>query len=707
MEECSDKTTCTVSLAFTDVAKKGIIMKISILTLLFVHALPVLAQQTDTLRSNTKVGIFGGVSFNIHSADFQNLPGIPNCCPRFESGSGSGLVLGALFEQRLSSSFWLGVRGGLQSMSGVLSKKESVLVIVPTGPVNGAFEHRVDATLTNLGIEPSLIYNPFGRFSISAGPRLGYLVQESFEQREAIVQPSGFGTFADENGQSTGRRTRNEFSGSIPDVAKFQVGAVLGLAQEFPMNKKGSLVFAPELSLHIPLTTVIAGTDWSVTSIRLGLALKYVHLSGEPQPEPAKPREDVPAAKPVLPPIRAVEKTVPLPKAASVSVVGVQPSGTVISEPKIVIEEFVSNRLNPLLGYIFFDENSASIPDRYRRLAAENTDEFQPSQLAADSTLGIYYNILNIVGFRLKNNPQATLTLTGTNADRAAEAGNTTLSKSRAESVRDYLVRVWNIAPGRIKVQSRNLPEKPSLPVEESDKAAENRRVELSSSSPEILSPVFVESVERNANPPVLRFRFAHESIRDVSRWTLRAWQQSDSSKPFVRTGTNLPDSLDWELALQQRLMPTASEPIEYSLATEVGGEEKIAYGRTLPLQVITVQQKREQRQGDYVVDRYNLILFDFDGYSITEEQNAIIDFIRKRISPQSEIEIEGYTDRTGNAEYNKRLADRRAAQTKDALRQGNAAVVAATGERLYPNDYPEGRFYCRTVAVTVRTKVQ
>ena len=85
-----------------------------------------------------------------------------------------------------------------------------------------------------------------------------------------------------------------------------------------------------------------------------------------------------------------------------------------------------------------------------------------------------------------------------------------------------------------------------------------------------------------------------------------------------------------------------------------------------------------------------------------------IVALIKSRIKPESEIEIIGYTDRTGDAEYNRSLSARRAEAAFNSINRKDA-TFKGIGEDilLYDNNTPEGRFYCRTVEITVKTKVK
>ena len=66
------------------------------------------SQDAKTLRGYS-YGAFIGAAYSSQSADFSELPGIPNCCPRFESGSGSVFSFGGIFDYSLSEKIAVGV----------------------------------------------------------------------------------------------------------------------------------------------------------------------------------------------------------------------------------------------------------------------------------------------------------------------------------------------------------------------------------------------------------------------------------------------------------------------------------------------------------------------------------------------------------------------------------------------------------------------
>jgi OOP family OmpA-OmpF porin len=102
--------------------------------------------------------------------------------------------------------------------------------------------------------------------------------------------------------------------------------------------------------------------------------------------------------------------------------------------------------------------------------------------------------VLDILGKRMLQQPKAVLTLTGTTDGKEGNSASEriSLAENRAKNVSKYLQQRWNIAPERMNIVARGLPEIPTS-SEYTEGFAENRRVEISASEPEILAPVLHE----------------------------------------------------------------------------------------------------------------------------------------------------------------------------------------------------------------------
>ena len=684
----------------------------------------------------TRFGFVAGYGFNMHTADFRALPGVPNCCPQFESGSGSGPLGGIFSELPLSQSMLLGIRLSYITHDATLTQEEATTVIVGGVEQAGAFTHTVDATLSSIGIEPTLNVHIVAGLYANVGMRLGTYLTKDYSQKEEISQPEGVGTFLDSNGNDSKARVRNESSGEIPNAQSFLAQAVGGISYELPLNARRSMFLVPEVSYALSFTDVVDGITWKANGLRAGLALKFQLvppppkekmydttivrdtsvrlLAGISAPQTkflsrSSSQDTIETSDAIT--YRTVikelyERLMPDNKLdATIAAYGVDDDGKESPLATLRIEEFLSVSVQPLLNYLFFDEGKSTFPDRYKQLSVPDANSFRLEKLFGMSTLDVYYNVLNIVGYRMRQYPNATLSFTGCNSDENLEKGNTKLSEDRVKTVRDYLSNVWKVAPNRIQSFSRNLPLAPSNP-NTPDGRAENRRVEVTSNMQEVIDVFVANDTTRKPDPPIVRLKPTINANEPVTSWKMTVVQTGKLLKDF--SGTGAIGNIDWDIENDPASAPRYSDPLEVTLvATTQSGNTKTVRS-ILPTNVITVAEKEARGKGDFRIDKFNLILFPFNSFEMTAANDRIITLVNSRITPESKLTVEGYTDRTGDPGSNARLATKRAESTVSALKRPDATVRGVGEARLlYPNETPEGRFYCRTVQITTKTPIK
>lgn len=383
---------------------------------------------------------------------------------------------------------------------------------------------------------------------------------------------------------------------------------------------------------------------------------------------------------------------------------------------KIRIEDFLSDKVHSLLNYVFFDENATYLPLRYRQLTPQLVKEFQPERLVNRETIDVYYDMLNIIGYRMQQYTRATLTIVGCTAHTGFEAQVPDLSLRRAQAVQQYLASIWRISPSRLLVEFRDLPEKPSK-QHETYGDQENRRVELYSSW-EILRPVQYTDTLREATPMIVRFRPHLADTAGVVRWKLSVEQGGRSIRRWTGVGYTVPHIIDWQVSKKQMLMPLDSARVQCQLEVQYKYHTKTSVSRmiAIPVERITSEEKRFAKRPDVRKNRYNLILFDIGSDKLSGVNERIVTSIQATnvFGTTANVRVLGYTDMVGADDANQQLSLRRAESVVQTLglspQTVQTLVVKGRGEEpplLYDNDHPEGRFYCRAVIIELDAPVR
>ncbi|MCS7176092.1 MAG: hypothetical protein NZ960_00465 [Candidatus Kapabacteria bacterium] len=230
------------------------------------------------------IGVAG--EFALHSASFRTLsPSIPNCCPGFRSEAGWGWGIVATYDGlRLAPRLRLLAEGGYSHRQTSFRQVEQTTVSTTDGTgVPGVIEHELYTRLEAITLAALLGYNPFEQLhqlQFRVGVQLSRVLRSSFSQRERLVEPP-YGYFTD-----TGRRVRNEFSGTIPNLAPGLVSIGLGARYLLPLVPHQHLALQPALMGWLGLSRLVSGVAWRAHSITLSVSFVFAPLD---LPSPLQP----------------------------------------------------------------------------------------------------------------------------------------------------------------------------------------------------------------------------------------------------------------------------------------------------------------------------------------------------------------------------------------------------------------------------------
>lgn len=641
------------------------------------------------------IGVAAWGTMNLHTGDFTTYDGILEC-GTFDDAQTPGWGLGYTMDLPFSNVLSLSAR--LYYWKG-----DGEFITPNPTPVRIAVDEQTIVPLqTEHALQTSLDYGMIDllarwRFTdplyVAVGPSAGFAARAAYEQEERILSPQGV-TFL--NGMPTRKIIAGNFDeqGTLNTNRVIRVGITGMIGAEIPLTRRLSLT--PEAGFTFGVTSVLSSFDWTVHAIRAGVGIAY-SLAGDRRPDTVLiSGPDAVTPKPVLT-MRAFNRH----------------GGVDMNFAEVTIAEERSSDLVPLLPYVFFEPNASSIPVRYHRLNASSARSFTEEALR-DSTLGIYHDLLNIVGSRLLRHTHATITLIGCREPLDDTMSTDALSTERATAIKNYLTSTWGIAADRIAVESRILPRDVSNRAV-ADGRQENRRVEIETNDPRIVAPVVTRSGGITVDPDALVIAPEIQFAEGVSEWQVSITSES-GRELFTRGGVGQPDrEVQWSLSERESDAIAASDASSSRLisrftARTADGDELTAQ-RDIPVRR-TFSSRRSSGDvvRDSLVERYSLIFFDFDAPTMSDFNSYSMDVIRNRMRTSSRVHVTGLTDRIGDDDHNLDLARRRAVKTSETIR---ARIVPegltneGAGEKaIYNNDLPEGRMYNRTVIVEIVTPV-
>jgi outer membrane protein OmpA-like peptidoglycan-associated protein len=486
--------------------------------------------------------------------------------------------------------------------------------------------------------------------------------------------------------QGSNFASKAEFNDMRETVFSGQIGIGYDIALVSP-NDRSQVNLSPFISYQPYFgQEPRSSKSWAVSTLRVGVGIKFGSGAVISRSEPAVVERDV-------------QFSVRAPKA--------------VPAKRRVRETF------PLRNYVFFEAGSTEIPNRYVALTKDQAASFKEEQLQEVQPINmtgrslrqmtVYYNILNILGDRMKRNPGTVISLSGA-SEKGPEHG-----KARAETIKRYLVEVFGIEDSRITTEGRDKPRIPSeTPGGTKELAllrAGDRRVDIESNSPEMmiqvgggphymLKPVqIVAVVEDPLDSQVLFDVFGAKEV--LASWSLEI---TDEQGKVQRFG---PSTREHENISGNTILGDRSQG-DYKVV--MLGETK--RGKFVRKENSIHLVRRDEPLKEAV--RFS-ILFDFDkSKTIASYEKFLTDIVTPLIPDSGIVIIHGHTDIVGEEEYNNNLSIERAQDAQNIIehaisnsdKRGITFETFGFGENLqyapFENYFPEERFYNRTVIIDI-----
>lgn len=624
-------------------------------------------------------GIYGSFINSYYEADFRQTGLILDTLPRVGYGKNLDFGFGAFYTYPLSRKVFLGWKISLQYQKLLLENSRNYFLNGENAVSTLAFNEKIISFITS----SYLGYNILSKIHLLAGIDFGYNFTLKSSFTEIIRTVNNQVSFL-----------HNAFPPSkIPYSFTFDIG----LSYHLPFRILNLIQPAVNLSYNFGYT--LAKDNFTIDrkslhfSLRLSLeSPQKSSINYNAKSEPMR-RKDTSVIKQLQTKFES--------DTFKIDYVGI--SDEKIYPPVLSIQNYPIENYFPLLNYIFFDYTKAEIPKRYKKLSKEQISQFSLNSLDSTDQLEVYYNILNIIGYRMREFLNSKLLIVGCNSNIGEENGNIQLSKRRAENIARYFIEFWEIDTHRLHIEYKNLPDKYSNP-KTNEGAQENQRVELYSEEKKLLSPLTIFIYEKKIVPEVIRFYFRknnkqrHKQLQQIS---IKLFTSNKIIYSLDTLSTTLIDSLD--INLNEVIGEIEiNHPIDFTIQVHENMDStKLVQTTNGSIPTINdIYHAKKIRKDKKKID---LILFDFDSSKLNEHQLYILKEFRHRLLGADKICIIGYTDKIGEKFYNKKLSFERAKSVADELTLTNPTILGMGEEKeLFNNSLPEGRYYSRMVSIII-----
>jgi outer membrane protein OmpA-like peptidoglycan-associated protein len=260
-------------------------------------------------------------------------------------------------------------------------------------------------------------------------------------------------------------------------------------------------------------------------------------------------------------------------------------------------------------------------------------------------------------------------------------------------------------------IEARNLPAAASN--NGSDKGRrDNQRVEIYSDFPDILEPIKSTYVEETSDTAILRVLPKIAAGYGVSRWRI---ELTGNGVPIASLSGEGDLSKSYPFDLKDIGLQKVASFNEIKASIEIvdgnGQTYQDAAAAASTVRFVKREEHIAKKSGYRVLEKYALVLFDFNSSYVKGNNMAIVEQIVERMKefPEAEVEVVGHTDNIGKEDYNLWLSARRAKSVFDQIVAGmriDVEKITHIGKGLYnplyDNDLPEGRALNRTVTVSL-----
>lgn len=596
--------------------------------------------------------------------------------------AGLGMRVPDLFSNHLGLSAELSLALSAGTFSSRAFAFDSIYVPSSSIWVDALYTTELSTLLSMLQLDLQAQYRLSNRFTIGAGPWFTARLSSGIFQQEHLV-----GTIPEVNIDNL-ERTRTVAAGKPLASGVFRWGGIVSLSYMTPLAQGMDLVITPHARVD---GLALVADNLGLRSVRGGLNMSLLFdVSG---------REALPATPEIVyirDTVRLVSDNAPIATATPVQKPVLEAEIKLYSRdgnnertPQVTLRRIStyyrqSSEISPV---VFFDSNSVALPNRYERVSAESAASFVPRMLAPLTPLKAYYQVLNIIGMRMKENAAARIVLTGS----ASKGEPRRLAQARCETIEAYFRDVWMIDQSRIDIRSAG--------------AADGRSVSISSNSSALLAPFVSEWKVRELEAPAVRLSHSVKAAAGVRNWVLVLTH--NGARVGYHSGTSLQELDDLDLSFQMNSATASNElgalRAELTVEDHTGGSV-VSYAE-LPVvwdeaAIVTPASKSDR-------ENVSAVLFP-SANDVRPEKNSVLHSLLTSVRDGAHITIASLVRGDHTDEQRMLRPDYVAETILSSLKSRNIQVAELHIQRQADNiptsirDFPESDLFRSAVCVTV-----
>lgn len=577
------------------------------------------AESDSIVLKPIKITASVGANFSIHTADFAQLPGIPNCCSGFRTGFGitpafsAGIELipdNSLFNKSYAYGFSLNYSG----IGGDLTTEEFSFNVISGNTLNKAISrHNLSTNISVITIDPYITLFPLSGvpLGITAGVSAGAVLAKTFTQSQEIIEPTNI------KWVETGSSVKGAASGTIPNSQSIFIAPFMGIRYDIPLTPQ--ITLSPTARIFPQITPFVNDVTWSAIHIRPSMEFQY--RLAEPQPEK-------------LPPPAPLE----VPKKLELAIIVKKQDGSIINDGETVKVTYeIQKKLyaHDAAPIVFFKKNIADISPQIPLGATSSEENAQASVLSGLVTL-------------LRQNVETKVELIG----YAAPDESPSIADARVGNVAQFLL---DKGVDNIQILKRSVKPEGTVREIRDELLDEDRSVRIIVNGKLQTIPVIYEQTETkhssitlNFEPRIIAEAIPYQAFGKVSFEMKKMFDLGDKNMTVQFTTNDILQGQPTRIVF------------DYALADATDRRTAAGLQFNISPTVTTLIENNKFYSSSMSSNDYVLGYFNFNASEFASVNFATLEYIKNAIKNGKKIQLSPKTDNFGTPEYNLSLAKSR-----------------------------------------------